>query len=366
MHETSADRLIAEAGAAYWQRFGADPGTVAFAPGRVNLLGEHTDYNGGYVLPMPLGLGTAVALGRGGTPDHVEVASADFEDPATRPVDDRANGHWSDYVFGCLVSGGAEAASGLRALVLSDLPVGSGLSSSAAIEVATLRALDKLLGRQDDPVQTAVRARRVENDFVGMPCGIMDQFASAVGTPGAALFLDTRTLDHQPAPLPPGHSFLVVHSGVGHKLAESGYATRVAECKAACDALGVDLLSDLDAGDLPRIAALDDPLGRRARHIVTDNRLTRAGVAALKAGDAPTFGRLMIESHASERDDYQITVPETDAMVDAALAAGALGARQTGGGFGGSIVVLAEADQVPHISDVLTRNFPAARVLAKS
>lgn len=366
MHETSDARLIAEAGAAYRQRFGADPGAVAFAPGRVNLLGEHTDYNGGYVLPMPLGLGTAVALGDGGTPGHVEMTSSDFKDLVVRPVDESATGHWSDYVFGCLVSGGLNDASGLRALVVSDLPVGSGLSSSAAIEVAALRALGKLRGEPDNPVDTAILARKIENEFIGMPCGIMDQFASSVGTPGAALFLDTRTLAHEPAPLPPGHSFLVVHSGVGHKLAESGYATRVTECKAACAALGVDLLSDLGPQDLPRIEALDDPLGRRARHIVTDNRLMRSGVEALNAGDAAAFGRLMIESHASERDDYEITVPETDAMVEAALAAGARGARQTGGGFGGSIVVLAAADRVPHISDVLTRNFPAARILAMS
>lgn len=366
MRDTSEPRLIDAARAAYAERFGAAPEAVAFAPGRVNLLGEHTDYNGGYVLPMPLGLGTAVALGHGGTPGHVELASADFDDTATRPVGEAANGHWSDYLFGCLVSGGAAAASGLRALVVSDLPVGSGLSSSAAIEVATLRALDALEGAPGDPVEIAKRARAVENEYVGMPCGIMDQFASSVGTPGAALFLDTRTLAHEPAPLPAGHSFLVVHSGVGHKLAESGYATRVAECKAACDALGVALLSDLGVEDMDRIEALAMPLDRRARHIVTDNRLTRAGVAALKAGDAARFGALMVESHASERDDYEITVPETDAMVVAAVEAGALGARQTGGGFGGSIVVLAAEDRAEAVGAALTARFPAARVLART
>lgn len=364
MHETSEATLTAAALAAYEARFGAVPEAVAWAPGRVNLLGEHTDYNGGYVLPMPMGLGTAVALGRGGPEGEVALASADFEGVSHRPVGEAASGHWSDYLFGCLTSGAPGEASGLRALAVSDLPVGSGLSSSAAIEVASLRALGRLLGAEDDPVATAIRARKVENFFVGMPCGIMDQFAASVGVPGAALFLDTRTLDHEPAPLPAGHSFLVIHSGVSHQLTASGYATRVAECKAACAALGVELLSDLGADDLPRIARLDDPLGKRARHIVTDNRLTREGVAALNAGDARGFGRLMVESHASERDDYDITVPETDAMVAAAVEAGALGARQTGGGFGGSIVVLAADDRADAVGRAITSAFPATRILA--
>lgn len=364
MHETSEARLLDEASAGFAARFGAAPEAVAWAPGRVNLLGEHTDYNGGYVLPMPLALGTAVAIGRAGVPGTFTLASGDFDGVTMRTMDEAATGHWSDYLLGTLVAGGAGAETGLRALAVSDLPVGSGLSSSAAIEIATLRALAALTGVTLDPVEAAQTARGVENGFIGMPCGIMDQFTVSVGTPGSALFLDTRTLAHEPAPLPPGHSFIVIHSGVSHKLATSGYATRVAECKAACDALGVAQLSDLGAEDLPRIAALDAPLDRRARHIVTDNRLTREGLAALAAGDAARFGRLMVDSHASERDDYQITVPETDAMVETALAAGALGARQTGGGWGGSIVALAADDHVEVVSAAVTGAFPATRVLA--
>lgn len=366
MHETSQNRLASEARAAYAARFGTAPDAVAWAPGRVNLLGEHTDYNGGCVLPMPLALGTAVALGPGDAPGVLNLASGDFEGGVSRRADETASGHWSDYLLGSLVAGGAGAvaATGLNAVVVSDLPVGSGLSSSAAIEIASLRALAALTGTALDPVEAAITARAVENGFIGMPCGIMDQFAVSVGTPGSALFLDTRTLAHEPAPLPSGHSFIVIHSGVSHKLAESGYATRVAECKAACAALGVALLSDLGPDDLGRVEALDDPLDRRARHIITDNRLTREGVAALAAGDAVRFGALMVESHATERDNYEITVAETDAMVEAAVAAGALGARQTGGGFGGSIVVLATDASAAAVGAAITTAFPAARILA--
>ena len=366
MHISTETVLIHEAGQGFETRYGRPPEAVAFAPGRVNLMGEHTDYNGGVVLPMPLSLGVAVALGPGDGPGTIRVSSAAYDAEETRRVDEAATGAWSDYVLGALQSLVADeiAASGLDVSVASNLPVGAGLSSSAAIEIATLRAAAKLYGKPVDPVAFARKARAVENDFVGMPCGIMDQFAVSVGAPGNALFLDTHTLDYHPAPLPEGYRFLVIHSGVSHRLTDSGYATRVAECHAACAALGVETLSDLGPGDLDRIDAIPDPLNRRARHIVTDNRLTREGLAALEAGDAQAFGRLMVESHATERDNYEITVPETDAQVAAAVAAGALGARQTGGGFGGAIVVLVAEPDVDRITARLAEAFPATRLLA--
>ncbi len=229
-----------------------------------------------------------------------------------------------------------------------------------------LRTAAALFGLPADPVDFALKARAVENDFVGLPCGIMDQFAVSVGAPGHALFLDTRTLDHRPAPIPQGHAVVVIHSGVRHRLTDSGYTTRVAECKAACEALGVPLLSDLDTDALPRIDALPVPLNRRARHVITDNRLTKQGLAALEAGNARAFGRLMIESHATERDNYEITVPETDALAEGCLAAGALGARQTGGGFGGSVVALVPEDKIATFCDTIQARFPDTRVLAVS
>lgn len=366
MHTSTETDLNRTASDGFQARFGRAPAVVAFAPGRVNLMGEHTDYNGGYVLPMPLELGVSVALGPGDVPGQIRFASAAFEAEEIRSVDETATGAWSDYVLGALKALVAPeiAEAGLCVFVASNLPVGAGLSSSAAVEIGTLRAAATMFAKPADPVDFALKARAVENAFVGMPCGIMDQFAVSVGAPGNALFLDTRTLEYHPAPLPEGHSFLVIHSGVSHQLTNSGYATRVAECKAACAALGVEMLSDLGEGDLARIDAIPEPLNRRARHIVTDNRLTREGIAALEAGDAAAFGRLMVESHATERDNYEITVPETDALVAAAVADGALGARQTGGGFGGAIVVLVADDAVDAFSARLAAAFPATRLLA--
>lgn len=353
--------------AAFEAHFGAAPQVVASAPGRVNLLGEHTDYNGGLVLPMALkDLGVAVAAGFGAPPATMEAWSETFQQSDVRGIDEERAGRWSDYLLGCAQAAAREeiARDGLRIAVSTSLPLGAGLSSSAALEVATLQAITRLFGKTMSPVEIALTARAVENDFVGMPCGIMDQFASSVGAPGTALFLDTRTLEYAPAPALPGHRFVVVDSGVSHKLTDSGYATRVAECRAACKALGVAMLSDLGPEDADRIGALAEPLNRRARHIVTDNRLTREGFQALMAGDAATFGRLMIESHASERDDYQITVTETDALAAGAVEAGALGARQTGGGFGGAVVALVAEPAVEDWCAEIASRFPATKVLA--
>jgi galactokinase len=366
MFSTSEHALKTKARTAFEAAFGAPAEAVAFAPGRVNLLGEHTDYNGGFVLPMPLGLGVAVALDRGGEPGTVRLSSDQFAESELRRIDEAAKGVWSDYILGSLkaVASPQIARAGLRVLVAGNLPVGAGLSSSAAVEVCTLRAVGDLFASAADPVAIAKTARAVENAFVGMPCGIMDQFAVSVGRPGTALFLDTRKLEHRPAPLPEGHSFVVIHSGVSHKLTDDGYATRVAECNAAARALGVAVLSDLGEADLARVAALPDPLDRRARHIVTENQRVLDGSRALDAGDAEGFGRLMTASHVSQRDDYDVSVPEVDALVDAALRFGAEGARLTGGGFGGSVVALARADRVGDFCDRITGEHERAHILA--
>lgn len=353
--------------ASFEAAFGAAPALTVFAPGRVNLLGEHTDYNGGYVLPMALrDLGVAVALDGAGAPGEIALRSLTLDDRATRQIGETRAGHWSDYILGAVQAVARERlqGQGLRIALSTSLPLGAGLSSSAALEVAVLRAVTGFFGIKKEATEIARIAQAVENDFVGMPCGIMDQFAASVGAPGTALFLDTRSLDHAAAPSLPGHSFLVVDSGISHKLTDSGYATRVAECQAAAAALGVAYLSQLEADDLARIDGLAAPLNRRARHIVIDNGLAQAGFAALQAGDAAAFGRLMGESHATERDNYEITVPETDALVAAAEAAGALGARQTGGGWGGAIVALVRDDRVDALGAALTGDFPKARVLA--
>ncbi len=359
--------LVHEVGIEFVTRFGVAPAITSFAPGRVNLLGEHTDYNGGYVLPMALqNLGVAIALDAESTPGTLEVFSKTLSETATRRLDENPSGHWSDYVLGCVreVEHHLPAKVGLRMVLATSLPMGAGLSSSAALEVATFRATTTLFAISWDADQIARQAQSVENNFVGMPCGIMDQFAVSVGTPGTALFLNTQTLDHAVAPGLSGHAFLVVDSGVSHQLTDSGYAIRVAECKKACDVLGVAHLSKLGPNDLLRIDALPDPLDKRVRHVIIDNKLAQEGFAALQAGDAAEFGRLMSQSHSTARDNYEITVPETDALAAAAEAAGALGARQTGGGWGGAIVALVPVDEVDRIGRTLVDERPTAKVLA--
>lgn len=340
-------------------------------PGRVNLLGEHTDYNGGYVLPFALkDMGVSIAMSKGDKPGIIEAYSDTFDNSDTRQISEEKNGSWSDYVLGCLkvIAEKEIAQSGLKLAVATTLPMGAGLSSSAALEVASLKAAAELFGKELSPVEAAIKAQEVENNFVGMPCGIMDQFASSVGAPGSVMFLDTRTLKYEVAPSPEGHNFVIVHSGVSHQLTEDedGYATRVKQCNAACNALNVELLSDLGLDDLDKINALPAPLDRRARHVITDNARAAQGVAALNSGEVKTFGRLMTESHISEKDDYEITVPETDSLVEAALKAKALGARQTGGGWGGSIVALLKSEDVEQYCQMIERDFSKCRVLAIS
>lgn len=352
--------------AAFVTAFGGPPTAVTHAPGRVNLLGEHTDYNGGYVLPMPLSLGTAVAMSTGEAPGTLEAVSASFEARETRDMHESATGAWTDYVLGalkmCLTR--QQLGQGVRVAVASDLPLGSGLSSSAALEVAVIRAAAQIFDLTLSPQEVAVLARKAENDFVGLPCGIMDQFSVSVGTPGEVIFLDSAKLAFQTAPLVATHRIVVVHSGAPHKLTEAGYETRVLECTAAVAALGVETLSDLSLEDLDRLTALEDPLGRRARHVVTENDRALQGVAALRAGDAAAFGELMLASHASQRDDYEVSVPQVDALVAGAMAAGATGARLTGGGFGGAIVALVPNTETDRFTQEIVSSFAAARVLA--
>lgn len=346
--------------------FGSVPKASAYAPGRVNLLGEHTDYNGGYVLPMPLSLGTAVAIDFGGEPGTLVASSTSFEGVETRQLDDAPNGSWTDYVLGSImvVLDGKTPDAGIRVSISTDLPVGSGLSSSAALEVATIRALTTLLGLELSPTEIALLARRAENEFVGVPCGIMDQFSVSVGDPGKAVFLDTRKMESKIAPLPDTHNFIVVHSGVGHKLSDDGYIQRVAECTAACQNLNVALLSDLGLDDMDKIDASPAPLDGRARHIITENARVLQAVDCLTNGDTSAFAQLMIDSHNSQSKDYGVSVPEVDALVAGALDAGAEGARLTGGGFGGSIVALVAKDHVADWCKTIAGAFPSARILA--
>jgi len=248
---------------------------------------------------------------------------------------------------------------GFDARVESDVPVGSGLSSSAALEIATARALRALFHLSLGDVELARMGQQAENDFVGAPVGIMDHMACSLAETTAALFLDTRTLEHQRVALPHGSALIVIDSGVVHQHSSGEYRVRRAECTEAARQLGVDQLRDVD--DVRRVEALPEPLNRRARHVVTENRRVLDAVQAMRAQESARVGRLFIESHASMRDDFEVSVPLIDALVEIAQRVqGVYGARLTGGGFGGSIVALADARVARTAADAIVSAYDAA------
>ena len=335
---------------AFEDAFGVPPAVTLFSPGRVNLIGEHTDYNGGMVLPTALALGVAVELSPR-PDDRVRVASDRFGGVAEARLGEPATGAWHDYVVGALTLARGEglATGGADVALVSTLPDGAGLSSSAAVAVGVLRAAAEAAGMAADPVHVAMLAQRVENEHVGVPCGVMDQMAVALAAPGEALALDTLTLAHEAIALPAGHRFVVLHSGIRRRLDEGRYAERRAECEAAARALGADHLCLLTGAQLGEAERLPEPLSRRARHCATEHRRTVAAADALRAGAVARFGALMSASHASMRDDFEVSLPPIDALVAACLAGGALGARLTGGGFGGCVVALAGAGRTDEV-----------------
>jgi galactokinase len=345
--------------AAAWfsECFGAEPEVVWHAPGRVNLIGEHTDYNEGFVLPFALAQGIRVAAARRG--DLVlELRSRQVPDePATAALNALAPGSvtgWTAYPAGvawALAEAGLPVG-GASIAVDADLQPGAALSSSAALECATALALTELHGLSVPRPQLAAIARRAENEFAGIPTGIMDQSASLLCRAGHALLLDCRSGEASDVPLDlpaAGLVMLVIDTRVRHALADGRYATRRRACEQAARALGVRSLRDVT--DDPRaLDAIADPvLRRRARHVITENGRVLATVALLRAGDIAGCGPLLSASHRSLRYDFEVSWPQADAAVDAAVAAGALGARMTGGGFGGSIIALARARTSPDV-----------------
>ncbi len=336
--------------------FGRPSEIVAEAPGRVNLIGEHTDYNGGYVLPLAIPQRTHAALARAATragadagPESRLVRAWSAEKP--RPIAEYVLGEeapgrgWLDYVQGvtwALAQDGF-ALGGFDLRVDSTVPVGGGLSSSAALEVALLRALRLAFGLDLDDVRLALVGQRAENGFVGAPVGVMDQMAASLAATGEALFLDTRDLTFERVPLPAAAELAVIDSALPHRNAGGEYRRRREECERAAGLLGVPQLRDVGAADLPRVAALPPPLDRRARHVVTEDERVPAAVAAMRAGDLSRLGELLDASHRSLRDDFEVSTPEVDLLVALARGEpGVHGARMTGGGFGGAVVVLAE------------------------
>lgn len=345
----SEDRVHpAISGAEFRALFGVEPAAHAEAFGRVNLIGEHTDYNDGFVLPTSIPQSTVAAVARR-SDRRVRAWSAELSSGQT--VDTFVLGkeepgkRWLDYVQGITqaLAATGQAIDGFDLALRSTVPLGSGLSSSAALEVAVLRALRALFTLPIDDVEIARLGQRAENEFVGAPVGIMDEMASSLGRPGVALFIDTRTLSYEPVALPRGTELTVINSGVAHQHAGGDYRTRRAESERAAASLGVAALRDVGVDDMPRILALQPPLDRRARHVVTENQRVVEAKLAMNAGDARALGALFNASHASQRDDYEVSVPEVDLLVSLAVGAPAVyGARLTGGGFGGSIVALVQ------------------------
>ena len=316
--------------------------TSATTPGRVNLIGEWIDFNGGTVLPMALSKSVELELhANGGQRDRIK--SEQFADQIDFDINAPAASHWSDYVRGALQYARAQGwlEGGHDVSLTSTIPVGAGLSSSAATIVATLKA--SAGQRVDvDPVSIALSAKAIENEFIGVPCGIMDQMAVSIGTKGNVLALDTRDCAYQIIPVPSDWTIAVVHSGIGRALADGRYKIRREECLNAADALNVPYLCDADLG---LAEALPAALAKRARHVISEGRRSLLAVDALRLKDRQAFGRLMNESHASLRDDFEVSVPEMDSMVRDAVKFGAEGARMTGAGFGGCFVCLIAADR---------------------
>jgi galactokinase len=336
-----------------------------YAPGRVNLIGEHTDYSGGFVLPAALPFGTTVDL-TPGPGRRARITSAQFPGaPLEFTLGEETPDHtWGDYVKGIVWAIGAGTIpNGFEAHVDSNVPLGSGLSSSAALLVSFARALREAFALDLDDVTIARIARRAEVEFVGAPVGIMDQMACSLADESAALFLDTRSLEFSRVPLPHDAALVVIDSGVQHAHATGEYKVRRAECERASAALGVKELRDVTIDDLDRINALPEPLNRRARHVVTENARVLETVEALRRADLATVGRLFVGSHASMRDDYQISVPAVDALVDTAIRTpGIFGARMTGGGFGGAIVAMAERDRAAEAARSIVETHTSAGI----
>jgi galactokinase len=361
----TAAGLASQVAAGYRERYGAEPDGVWFAPGRVNIIGEHTDYSGGFVLPFAVGTGVAVAASR----VHGDVISVwsrqQGGEPTTATIDALAPGRidgWATYPLGVAWSlrTAGRRPGGTCIAVDTDLPAGAGLSSSAALECATGLALSELHDLRVPRPELVALASRAENDFAGAPTGLLDQSASLLCRADHALLLDCRSGATEDVPFDPGAAglvLLVCDTRTRHAHTDGRYAERRRSCEEAARLLGVDSLREVS--DRPDdVGELADPvLRRRVRHVVSENRRVLAAAALLRRGALAEVGPLLTQSHASLRDDFEVSWPQADAAVLAALSAGAAGARMMGGGFGGSVLVLARADVASDVEAAIAAEY---------
>jgi galactokinase len=341
---------------------------AVFAPARVNLIGEHTDYSGGLVLPAALDFGVTVSGRRAA--DAIRLHSLAFGETVELSPDGAARAPlagWARYpaAVAALLSERGRPPAGFDGTIDSTVPVGAGLSSSAALDVAIGLALCRAAGFELPPLELAKVAQQAERVAAGVPCGLMDPATSLLGKQGHALFLDCGTETHRLVPFPPGLEIVVLDSGVRHALEHSGYATRRAELERAVAALGGARPSELSPGEAveaARATGIDDVAVRRLRHVVAENERVRLCVEVLEAAptvDRAALGRLFRESHVSLRDDFEVSTPELDLLVELAYERGAVAARMTGGGFGGSVVALADAERAESLVATVTSDYAA-------
>jgi galactokinase len=367
MHGREAEAAAVRAVEAFREAYGGSPEVAARAPGRVNLIGEHVDYNDGFVLPAAIDR-DAVVVAAVREDRRFRVVAADADDEESFHLDEVSRPgrwpRWVSYVLGVakVLDQANVRLPGADLALAGDVPQGAGLSSSAAVEVATARALLALTGTTLPDLEVVEICHRAETQWAGVNCGVMDQFASVYGRPGHAIFLDCRTLDCIPVPIPAGVVLVAADSGVRRGLVESAYNERVRECDEAARRLGVRKLRDTRYDEFfAREETLPEPVRRRARHVVTEIERTREAAAALEAGALWRVGRAMNESHESLRQDYEVSTPELDALVHVARAVpGCYGSRLSGAGFGGCTISLVAVESLAAFLEQVPAAYRAA------
>lgn len=364
--------LVTEAKRVFREQFGDDPTIAVFAPGRVNLIGEHTDYNDGFVMPMALPLVTvmvgkqvqgdeSVIFTTSDFPEKKAVISMPSKTALVRAIP-RDGPKWATYVKGVIANYIGDAPPAFQAVVTTSVPIGGGLSSSASLEVSTYTFLDELTKNYAVmPTDKALACQKAEHDYAGMPCGIMDQFISFMGKEGYAVLIDCRHITCSLIPLIDENIvILITNSNVKHELTGSEYPTRRKQCQEAALILKKASLRDANLEDIEYLKSIntDDEIVRRARHVITEIQRTSEAAAMLKQMNYHKFGELMTKSHISLRDDYNVSCPELDSLVDLALEVeGVLGSRMTGGGFGGCTVTLAYSHIVDRVIEHIKNNY---------